>query len=108
MDSTDAEALGGYSSDYVDELIREAEAEIYATSDESASEGGDAERCLQHPLCVRASCCKHASTSTRPHMLWNLTAGFSFCSTELSECALVVLGVLCYLVACTPIHAVNW
>ena len=34
----------GYTSDYVDELIREAEAEIYATSDDSPSNGDATDR----------------------------------------------------------------
>lgn len=43
-DSTDAYSLDGYSSDYVDELIREAEAEIYATSDDRASDADAIDR----------------------------------------------------------------
>jgi hypothetical protein len=36
----------GYTSDYMDELIREAEAEIYATSDDGPSDGKATDRCV--------------------------------------------------------------
>ena len=44
----------GYTSDYVDELIREAEAEIYATSDDSPSDGVATDRCVFEAPSVRS------------------------------------------------------